>query len=298
MICLLRKSIELLRDAPVLWLPYLVAELMSIGLWRLWGVVRTSIFHWFTMHQSVLGGETPVPSTDYSALANASLVAIPIGFVTVFAIAFLFVVAFMTTERMVDAINRKQKMDARGILAGLAQRWGRILLFSLLCLTTFGFFAVGAAALLLLILRLAHRPFLPVPPIFELGLLPIFVGCATWVLMPMAIRLLRADKTVVPSRTRNFGAATAALVVEAGALLGEILSKAEETVQLETQLEWSMLRTFNAVVANAPDVLLFVVVALLAADYSLGTEGAGRPKVRALLRTLMPLHYREMKDPE
>jgi hypothetical protein len=299
MIRLWRKTIELLRKNPALWLPYLVAELMAIGLWRLWGVVRTSIFHWFTTRHSVLGGELPVPSTDYSAPTKASFVTLPIGFVVVFAVVCLFVVALMTTAWMVDAINREQKTDVRGILAGVLQRWKRILLFTLLSLVAFGASMGGVGALLFFVLYLAHRPDLRTSHLSALGMSPVFVGCATWVLVPMAIRLLRADKTIVVAfRARNIGAITAILAVVAGALLDFFLWKAEGRVQLDMQFERWMLAAFNSVVANAPDVVLFVGIALLAADYSHEMDGGGVSKVRALLQAAMPMHFRETNNSE
>lgn len=297
MIQLWRKTIELLRKNPVLWLPYLAAELMAIGLWCLWGVVRTSIFHWFTTRHSVLGGDVPASSTDYSAPTRVFQVSLPIGFVTVFTIVCLFVVALMTTASMVDAINSEQKIDVRGILAGFSQRWGKILLFSFICLVTFGACVAGGGGLFTFVLYRVDRAELLTSHISTFGIVPILVGCATWVLMPMAIGRLRDDKAApVPSKTRNLGAMTAIVATEATALLGVILWKAEASVQLDTRFEWSMLGAFNSVVANAPDVLLFVVIALLAAEHSHEVEGGGGSKVRALLQTAMPMHFRETKD--
>lgn len=299
MIPLLRKSIELLSENPVLWLPYLIADLLAVFLWRIWGVVRTSIFHWFTTRQSVLGGDVSVPSTDYSALARASQVAIPIGFVTVFVIVCVFVIAFMATAEMLHAINREEKIDAWGFLARLAQRWGKLLVFSLKCLAVFGAFLVGVGALLSFILFRFHVTNLRTSNIFEFGLSAVCAGCGTWVLTPIAIRLLRGDgKALIPFQVRNYGAITAILSVEAGALLGVLLSKAEARVQLDSQFEWSLLAAFNSVVANAPVALLFVAIALLAANVLDELESGGRSMVHSLLQTVMPMHFQETSDPE
>lgn len=299
MIPLLRKSVELLRENPILWLPYLIAELSAIGIWRLRGMAQKSIFHWFMTQYSVLGGEVPVAPTDHDALAKAGLTYTPVGLASIFTVVCLFVVAFMVTAKMMDAVGQEQKIQVKEILAGLGLRWGSIFLFSFVCLVTFAVFAGGAAALLVLVLYRAHHLDLRNSPIFTFGMLPILMGCATWLLMPKAIRLLCADRTVlIPSEAKKRGAITAFIAVEAGELLGVILSKAEAPVQLSTQLGWSLLAAFNSIVANAPDVLLFIAIALLATENSEEAASSQGSGIRPILETLMPLHIRETKEPD
>jgi len=209
------------------------------------------------------------------------------------------VLALVATAGMGDAIGHEQKIDGSEILAGLRLRWTRILLFSLVSLVTFGAFMGGGGALLFLILRRLHRQELLTSSFSALGMITITVGCAVWLLMPMAIRLLRADRTVpIPYRTRNLGTFLAIVACEASAVVGMTLQRAEASVQLDTQFEWLVLRAFNSVVANAPDVLLFVAIALLSQQSYEMAENGGGSRVRALFQTAMPMHFREKKETE
>ena len=299
MIQLLRKSIELLRENPILWLPFLIADLLTIGLWRLWGIVRRVIFHWFTTRHSVLGGEVPVPSTDHSALTNASLANLPIGLAAVIAVVCLFVAALSVTATMVDVIGREQNLNAKEVLAGVIARWRKILLLGVTFLVLIAAFAAAVLAPVFFVLYRVHRPDLLTSPLLAPVAMFVVVGCSVWLIMPATIRLICADREVLdPSRTRVRGAIMAIIASEAGALLGLILSKAETAMRLETQLGWSVLSAFNSVVANAPDVLLFITLALLAAESSRAIEDGKRSRVRELLQALMPMDFRQTKEPE
>lgn len=304
MIQLLRKSIDLLRWNPILWMPYLVAQLLAIGLWKIWGILRTDIFQWFTTSHSVLGGT--VPDMDHSALASASLVAIPIGLATVFAIVCFFVCALMTTAGIVEAISQEQKVDVRQILVGLVPRWRRGLLFSVVVLLVSGACLAVVVASDFFILYFLHgpdylqyRPDLSAASISTFGFTTLWMGCTGWLLMPMAIRLLRLDRTVqVSSRTRNLGTAVVVLVAVAGVALGLILHRAERPIFLDTQWEFTALGIFNSIVANAPDALLFVALALLAREHSEAVGNGQGILFGRFKKTLMPLHFPEEKDPE
>jgi hypothetical protein len=83
--------------------------------------------------------------------------------------------------------------------------------------------------------------------------------------MPSAIRLLQAETTgLVTAKTRNQGLILAALVTGAGVALGMIAQKIESGIILDSQWEFMALSGLNSIVADAPDVLLFIALSLLA----------------------------------
>ena len=211
-----------------------------------------------------MGGNIAL-TPDHTILARASITYAPIGFATIFVIVCLFVTALMVTAGMVDAIGREQRTDARKVLAIIASQWRRILLFSLKFLVTFGVVAAGATILSYSLLYTVHRLDLLASTFLLLGLVLVVVGCAAWLVMPSAIRLLQAETTgLVTAKTRNQGLILAALVTGAGVALGMIAQKIESGIILDSQWEFMALSGLNSIVADAPDVLLFIALSLLA----------------------------------
>lgn len=297
MIALLRKTAGILGKNPMLWLPYVVADLLAVGLWRLRGIAQRSIFQWFMMRHSVLGGNVVVPDTDHSALAKASITYAPVGLSTIFAVACLFVAALLMTAGVVDAIGREHKLDVSELWAGIVPRWRRGLMFSAAFLCAFGFFAAVVIGPTFYALLLLHRQELYTSSLLISGTMAVIAGCTAWLVMPMAIRLLRAARTVPVSVTvRNHGAVVAVLAGEAGIALGIILQKAEAQMTFDSRWELTALSVFNSIVANAPFAFLFVALALLAADPS--EEVEDEKGVRKLLQILAPLHFRSSQEPD
>ena len=104
------KVVELLRKHPILWLPYIAADLLAIFLWHLRRLAEKRILHWFTTGHSALEGDIR------AALAKASIAYAPIGIVAIVAVVSLFVGALVATAVIVDSIEREQRPDGRMIL--------------------------------------------------------------------------------------------------------------------------------------------------------------------------------------
>ena len=294
---LLRKTFELIRAYPVLCAPYLVACLLAFGLWRLRGMAEKAIFRWFSTSHSVLGGAVQAP-TD-SAFAKATLAYLPLGLATIFAIICLFVAVLVVTGGMVNAIGSEQEPDAREGLARLAHDWGRILLFSLKFLLAIGVVGVGVTVPLFYLLRAVHHREYLTTPSWLPALLVLYVGCLVWLMMPAAIRLLRPDKVgPISTQVRNWGAILAVVASEAGNALGLLAQRLEKGIIFDNRWELAARSAFNAILANAPDVLLFIALALLANETASGMDPETGSKPRNLLRDLMPLHFRRDQDPQ
>jgi hypothetical protein len=260
-----RKTWELLRDFPILWLPCVFADLLAVWLWRLRGMAEKAIFHWFLTSHSVLGGETVTPIPDRAMLAKASMAYAPVGFATIFAVVCLFVAALMVIARMVEAISSGQSPNFRASLTKVIRRWRRILLISVKFLVACGVFSVAAAFLAYSLLGALHHREVVTSAIFlNLGTL-LLACCLALLLTPSAIRLLQADKRAqVPSESGRRAMVFAAVATEAGILLGMLAQKLEAGMVLDYKWEVTTLSALNSILANAPNSLLFVALALLA----------------------------------
>jgi hypothetical protein len=64
-----------------------------------------------------------------------------------------------------------------------------------------------------------------------------------------------------------------------------------------SQWEITALHVFNSVIANAPDVVLFVGLALLAIGLSQENDTKEGFKIDGLLWRLMPLHFGRNTEP-
>ena len=295
---LLRKTFELVRAYPVLCAPYLVACLLAFGLWRLRATAEKGIIRWFTTSHSVLGGTVQAP-IDYAALERVLLVIIPLGLATLFVTIWLFVVVLAVTCGMVDSIGREQGPNAREAVAGLSASWGRILLFSLKFLLAIGVVMVGVTAPLFFVLRAVHHLEYLTSHSWLPAVLILYVGCLIWLMMPAAIRLLRPDAAgPISTQIRNRGTILAVLVTEAGYGLGILAPRLEKGIVFEFRWELTALSAFNSVLANVPDVLLFIALALLANETAPGMDSETGSKLRKLLHALMPLHFRRDQDPQ
>ncbi len=292
------KVAELLRENPILWLPYIAADLLAICLWRLRGLAERGIFHWFTTAHSALGGEFALPRHDSATLAKASIAYTPIGIATIVAVVCLFVAALLATADIVDSIEREQRTDAKEILARLVAHWWKILLFALRFLITVGVIFGGTAALSFYLLFLAHRQDLLTSFWLLAGGMLIGVGCTGWLVMPATMRLLRGGAAeLVSTQTRTHGTILAIIAAEAGAALGFFVPKLEAFALLNSRWEVTALSVFNSVVADAPDALLFIALGLLAAKFSQEDCGKKGSKIIELLPLLMPLHFGKSGEP-
>lgn len=293
------KAVELLRNNPILWLPYIAAELLASCLWELRGLVQSGIMHWFTTGHFVMDGKIALTRNNLDAESNGTIACIPIGIAAVVLVVGLFVAALVATSVIVNSIERKQRSDARDILAVLGTHWRRILQFGLRFLATIVVFAAGITGLLYYLLFRAHSQYPYHLPFWLLaGMLLVAVGCTAWLVMPPAIRLLRGGEVVqVSVRTRNLGTVLAILAAEAGAVIGFFVQKLEAPILLNSQLEITALAAFNSVITNAPDALFFIALALLTNESYLKNDSKKGSKNLELLQLLMPMHHGKGEEP-
>jgi hypothetical protein len=285
------EVVEYLRKHPILWLPYIAADLLAIFVWQLRRVAEKSIFRWFSSGHSALEGDI------HATVAKASFAYAPIAIVSIVAVVSLFVAALVATAVIIDSIGREQRPDARMILAIPAARWRKILLFSLRFLITAGVFGGGTGGLAYYLLSRAHRQDLITSFWFLAAGTLVWVGFAGWLLVPAAIRLVGGATALVSVQTRKQGTILAVLATEAGDALGFFLPKLESSMLLNSRWESNVLSVFNSILANAPDALLFIGLSLLAADLPRKVDEKKDSTIRELLPVLMPMHFGKGEAP-
>jgi hypothetical protein len=67
--------------------------------------------------------------------------------------------------------------------------------------------------------------------------------------------------------------------------------------QCRSRWEFTALSALDSILTNAPDALLFVALALLAAEYPRESENNKGSNIHELLQVLIPLHFRQSKEP-
>lgn len=279
-----RKTWNLFREYPILWVPYLAAELLAIGLWQLRGMVEKVIFQWFTTRHSALGNSV-TPNLDHAALAKASLAYAPIGFATIFFVVCLFVIAMVATAQMVNAVASDQRPELNKSLNGIVSRWTKILTFAFKFLFAWLIFFAVSVWLLAVLVNMMHQSELPT----SLWVSSIEATCVTvclaWFLTPAAIRLLRSpDPEPVSTIVRRQGTILALLVISIEGLLGIIAQPVDARLMTDMPAEREAVILLTKLAVNLPFVMLFIGLALLAVNFS--GESTSQPGPEAELPTV------------
>ncbi len=263
MIELWKRSFQLFRSHISLWVPCSIAGILMLAFDRLDKFAIHSLLEFFSVGHSVLGGE--VATGDLAqAQHRAMMVGSPLGALKDYLEIFLFVVALATTKNLVQMVLEDQWLDIIMALRRVLPRCREVLLFSLKYMAVMA--ALGGVIVLSSFALTSER-------FRELALSKVFffvfglIGecCLAWLLVPAAIRLLRpAGSPSIPTQERKMGTIFA-VVTSAGSFALEILVRKAETVSLlDNQWERGAVAVVNTVIVNAPQVLLFIALALLA----------------------------------
>lgn len=288
-----RRTFELLRCYPILWIPYIIALLAAVTLWRLRGMAERSILRWFSTTHSVIVGDISTPSMDKAALTKASVVYLPIGFCTIILIVFLFAAALLATNEIVKMIERGETPDLRAAVSIL--RWKNALVLSIKFLLMFVILTVFSICVATFPSPAAHYSRLANSRILRDILVVATASFTVWWITPAAIRVLREQPDFRVSAERRLQALLfAAITTSLGMALGVVAQKAEAHVLLDSRWQLDVLTAFNSLVADAPDVFLFIALALLAMGDK--QEEERRPALREFLQALMPLHFQNNKE--
>ncbi|MDR3738786.1 MAG: hypothetical protein P4L40_07160 [Terracidiphilus sp.] len=273
MLELCRKTIDLFRTHPVLWLPYVAADLAAQFVWWVRGLAERAIFELFATARttSVLGGSYSAPRLDYGARVHALLAYAPIGLVAIYLCIASFVAAFALTGETLDFIREEKQVQLAELLSSLGARRRSILLMALIFPLVL--FLLGAAITgpTFAGLRWAEHTEL-LRPLTSVAVTVAF-GATMWLLLPRMLRLVRSDAhTAISSSVRWQGTAFAVVAMALEFALGILLQRVEAGLILDSRAQVAAVTVVNGLVSNMPVTPLFILLALLAGACSSSCE--------------------------
>lgn len=291
-----RRSIALLRNHPVLWMPYLCAAILATGLTPLRRIAEKGILHWHfigsTTSHSILSPNLVETHFDEAAFMRT---AERIYFVLRWGIRYiddcLYAVAIILTALLLNMILSEHKQRLREAIGDL---WGyptRVLAY-----------ASKSWLLSLCLFVFVSTPVRKVADKFALSnrsdfyamyycVVLLYAICFAWVMAPLAIKLLRpAGAAAIAAEEKRLGRYTYFFIQAAAFAFSHLVDSWLVKLPLQSSAE-RMAFDASAIVTNLPFVLLYVAFALIARPDLLQC-GAEKPSTfYAFLKTLMPLHF-------
>lgn len=258
---LLKRVIKLLRYHPVLWAPCSVAAVLMFALD---GLVKTAIHRmlaFFSNQYSVLGGE--VPSGDLTVAQHRTMmIMIPMGTLVNFLEICLFVVALFITKELVRMTLAEQRPEIKEAIYEIRTRYREVLIFSIKYMAVMAVF--GASLVLLSYLpRFLRHVFMSRTSVLIFAL--ACESCLAWLLLPAAMRLLRSQgDPAISNQQRKLGIVLAVAASAVSMLLEALVKRAEAPVIIGSATAGYAIGFVNTVIINAPQVMLFVALALIA----------------------------------
>lgn len=292
------KTAKLFLNYPILWLPYVCAQLLNASLnW----LRRAAVFHWLAMttRRSVPGGIS-VPIYGSTASAKFAWVSGVTSWSLRYLTLCIEVVALVVTAALVTMIVRGEQPRLKAALAELRNYPKRILGYSLKLYLLVAIFAIFVS---LPALRLLHWVTYSTATTgwwsqvanFALMRGQAFVSLVlfAWIITPVTIRLLRLPGAEPPSADEKKLGRYFVILTGIGALvLGPVfLTPLVKLVPLRAFPE-QVYASLASIVLSFPFLLGDIGVALIATcgDLNLGEPFVYR-KWRQLIRVLAPLHF-------
>ena len=263
-----QEPIELLRSHPVLWLPYILTELLVTFFWRIRIAAARELFEWFSTRRTVsVFGVFRTENPSYRDPFHAAAVYGSVGLVFEFLCVCLFVFALVVTATLVDEILAEQEPHLMTALETTAFRWRAILWFSLktliVCLV---FMAIGAVLLVRIELWDAGVHQAVSETRLLLSIVVLLVGASiAWLLIPSAFRLLQGtSREIVEPNARKQGVMCGVIATVFSIGLGFIASKLEAGMMLNTPAELTAACIVSQLLVNSAFAPLLVALSLLA----------------------------------
>jgi hypothetical protein len=258
------RTFELSRRNIVLWLPCSIAGILMLGLGKLERAEIRWLVRFFSTKHSVLGGE--VSSMDLAlAQHRAMMVLYPSSLLKYVLEVCFFVVALAATKNLVHMLLNEQTPDLIGAMRRDLPRSREVLLLSVKYIAVLGLFGgilivIGSSPLTS---DRIHELVLSKPFIYVFGL--VGNGCLAWLLVPAAVRLLQPQGTpAISTEGRRLGTAFAVASSACALALEYVVTKAESGLIFGKPWEIDAIAVVNTVIINAPQVLLFIALTLLA----------------------------------
>jgi hypothetical protein len=298
------KTAKLLLRYPILWLPYVCADLLNRSFELVRRAASTQVLYWLSIESSVLGG-TPSHLSSEVVLARAFWISGVMEWSLRYLTIYLDTAALVATAVLVTMIARGEQLRFRAVLAELWKYPNRILAYSfklyLLVLLFAIFVSVPALRLLHLITDLNRTAGWSRAASFALtqGQSLVSLILFAWIMTPIKIRLMRAPGAEPPSYDekrlgRYFMILTGFGAFALSASLFPLLFKLVAFRPFPDQV-YAML---VSLVLSCPFIVLGAIgVALIAdgGDWNLGEPSAHR-RWSQLVGVLMPLHFDEGEE--
>jgi hypothetical protein len=258
------ETFELLRRHILLWVPCSVAAIFMLAITQM----NTAGIHWLvktlsTAH-SVFGGEVQSVDMD-QMIERAYMITIPFALLRQFAEISFFVAALVTTKGLVQMIYSQEDAELVVAIREVVPRFGETLFLTLKYMAIMG--AAGGITMLLVSSPLTtyhfHQLASSKVSLYIFGL--AVESCVGWFLLPSVIRLLRPPgNTVISLKARQMGTIFAVSASAVALGLQELVRKAESTLMIENRWEDEAIAVVNTLIMNAPNIALFIALALLA----------------------------------
>jgi len=294
---LIRKTLKLFASYPVLWLPFVCAELVGIGLDSLQRLTLKPLLTWFATRHTVFGGEDQV--YDQAAQHKAIMASMPLEWGTRYLTFCLSAIALLLTAALVSMILRGQKPDlATAVAEALRAYPRRIAAYALKfwVLSTLLYALVGQPTSFLF-KSLPNVTFAVWNVIWGSETLLILL-CSAWIMAPISLALLRPADAVPASPLQRQQARFFSIgITVATFLLSRLLDP--PILKLIGNIPYRRgIFSVTSLPIQLPNVFLLIALALIASESEEAMPDLPPlgPRIKRALEPLMPLHFRSCPD--
>jgi hypothetical protein len=275
-----RKTVEMFWEHPVLWMPYIVAELFTVASTLISGWTSRSIASSLMTHRSVLGGQTA--SYDPSMAHKALLYTIPIAVSARFFNLCVMTVAFILIARASRAVDIGNSPQFASRLNSLIHRPWQALRFSV----AFGILMAAAGSfgtiptLLFMLPRFPRSAFEPLSWCF----ITSGVVAVSFLLAPMAMRLIPETQEATLDRTQLRTARVLSMVAAASStIIGLSYNSVRQGMHAHSAFEAHAVGAIATLILDAPLLLLYISLGLLTNSVTHSEQPRAVPATEPLL---------------
>jgi hypothetical protein len=274
-----RKTVELFREHPILWLPFIIADLTAFFLSWLQKSATSNFVHWFLIrhYHSVLGGSLISPDLDPATMRKAAILCTPLVWGSYFVHICLYTAAFVITAAVISKVQAQHEPCLAEVISLLGLSLRRIFWFALKVLALW---ILGGILLILVPAGFIHFFFegnFLGPAIF--GSVGALLGsiCVAWLLTPAGIRLIQAplSESVSVDNIKR-GRIFAILAVAASIIISYFVMKAEASISTSSDFDPTfhhlVISPLLSLFAALPYMPLWIVLSLLAVEGIQDTE--------------------------
>ncbi len=290
MLSLLRKSAELLRQHPVLWAPYICANLCASGLTQLRSAGTKATFYWLAVKRwHAAPGSNGAASAFYASVQTVQRLNSALIWGTTYVEFSIDATAMVLTAILVARMLRQRRLELAAAKTGLRGYPGRILIYALkfwVLYLALDVVLLEAGTLFKPLLHLSD----PAGSALTTGVDSVAAVFFAWVMAPVALRLLRPAGAPALSKTNvKLGRYCFMLTVAVSLILGWALDPLFDKL-LSDSIGTAGEVALASLLAQIPFVWLYIALALLASKAALERGERKGTGGRERLPDLVPLN--------